>query len=95
MTDQPTTEVRVRLPRPGEILGVVVSMSGGARMIVQCKDGKERMARVPGKIKRQIWVREGDVVLVVPWTVQGDSKADIAFRYTRLQVEQLKRRGIL
>lgn len=85
----------MRLPRKGEIFGVVVALQGGARMIVQCADGKERLCRVPGKIKRQIWVKEGDTVLIVPWSVEGDEKADIAYRYTRLQVEQLHRKGIL
>jgi len=88
-------EFRLRMPRKGEIFGVVVEMKGGARMTVQCIDGKDRMCRVPGKIKRQVWVREGDVVLIEPWSVEGDAKADIVYRYTRLQVEQLKRRGVL
>lgn len=87
-------EERIRTPRRGEILGLVISLQGGARMIVQCQDGKERLCRVPGKIKRRIWVKEGDHVLVVPWTVQSDERADIAYRYTRLQFDQLKRRGL-
>ncbi len=87
-------EERLRTPRKGEIFGVVMAMQGGARMIVQCEDGKERLCRVPGAIKRQVWVREGDVVLIMPWSVEGDEKADIAYRYTRLQVEKLRQRGI-
>ena len=83
------------MPRPGEILGIVLSMHGGARMLVQCQDGKERMCRVPGKIKRAIWVREGDYVLIVPWSVEGDEKGDISYRYTRVQAEQLRRRGLI
>ncbi|HIH20989.1 TPA: translation initiation factor eIF-1A [Candidatus Micrarchaeota archaeon] len=88
-------EERLRLPRKGELFGVVIALQGGARMIVHCEDGKERMVRVPGSIKRQVWVKEGDVVLVEPWSVQGDEKGDIAYRYTRLQVEKLRNRGLL
>jgi len=88
-------EFRLRSPKKGEIFGVVVALQGGARMIVQCEDGKERMCRVPGSIKRRVWVREGDVVLIMPWSVQGDEKADIAYRYTRLEVEKLRQRGML
>lgn len=88
-------EERLRTPRKGELFGVVVSLQGGARMLVQCEDGKERLCRVPGSIKRYVWVKEGDVVLLEPWTVQGDEKADISYRYTRLQVEKLRQRGIL
>jgi len=91
----PDEQQRLRMPRPGEVFGVVIELVGGARMRVQCADGKKRMVRVPGKIRRQIWVREGDVVLIKPWSVEGDEKADIAYRYTRLQVDQLRRRGLL
>jgi translation initiation factor 1A len=85
---------RLRAPRPGEIFGIVRELKGGARMVVACMDGKERLCRVPGKIKRHVWVKEGDVVLIKPWTVEGDTKADIAYRYTKIQVEHLKRKGI-
>ncbi len=86
---------RLRLPREGEIFGIVMQLLGGARMRVQCNDGHERIVRVPGKIRRRIWVREGDLVLVKPWSVQGDEKADIAYRYRKPQVEQLRAGGYL
>ncbi len=82
------------MPRKNEIFGVVTALQGGARMLVQCEDGKERLCRVPGSIKRHVWVKDGDVVLIEPWSVQGDEKADISYRYTRLQVEKLRQRGI-
>ncbi len=91
----PTGEVHLRLPRPGEIFGIVREMFGGSRMRVECADGKERLCRIPGKIKMRVWVRPNDVVLIKPWSVEGDSKADIAYRYTRPQVEQLQRKGLL
>ncbi len=91
----PNAPIRVRAPRPGEIIGIVTEMVGGARMRVQCSDGKERLCRVPGKIRRRIWVRTGDYVIVNPWSVEGDEKADIAFRYTKVQSDALKARGLL
>jgi len=87
--------VRVRLPHSGEIFGIVTEMHGGARMMVQCVDGKTRLCRVPGKIKRKIWVKVGDVVLVTPWSIEPETKGDITYRYTRLQADELRRRGIL
>ncbi|MFH1200252.1 MAG: translation initiation factor eIF-1A [Candidatus Micrarchaeota archaeon] len=86
---------RLRLPRRGEIFGVVRELYGGSRMLVDCADGKQRIARIPGKIKRRIWIRAGDIVLVIPWTVESDEKADIAYRYTHTQVDALRRQGIL
>jgi translation initiation factor 1A len=86
---------RVRLPRKGEVLGVVISMMGASRMLVDCIDGKERRVRIPGKIKRTIWVKSGDVVLVKPWEIEADKKADLVWRYTRLQADWLRREGHL
>ena len=95
MYHPPEQPQRVRLPRKGEILGLVVQLMGGARMTVQCVDGKERMCRVPGKIKKYIWVQEGDYVLIEPWSIEPNEKGDVAYRYTKVQAEQLKRMGVI
>ena len=87
--------LRVRVPTEGEVLGTVIAMVGGGRLQVECKDGKERLVRIPGKIKRTIWVRPGDVVLLKPWEIEKDKKADIVWRYNHLQVEWLKKHGYL
>lgn len=95
MTEVEEGFTRIRIPRKGEILGLVVGRSGGARFIVLCEDKKERMCRVPGKIKHTVWVKEGDVVIVEPWPVESDKKGDIIWRYTRTGVAMLKRQGYL
>ena len=86
---------RVRLPKKGEIFGEVIALVGGSRVRVDCADGKERMCRIPGKIRKRVWVKEGDIVLVKPWEIQSDERGDIVWRYTNLQVEWLKRKGYL
>jgi translation initiation factor 1A len=85
---------RLRMPQKGELLGTVEQMLGASRMIVRCKDEKVRMARIPGKMRRRIWVKVGDVVIVKPWEVQGDKKADVVWRYTRPQVARLMQQGM-
>ena len=84
---------RLRYPINKEVLGVVLGLMGGSRMKVACKDGKERMCRIPGKLKNRVWVREGDVVIVKPWDIQGDEKGDIIWRYFPLQARMLKENG--
>jgi translation initiation factor 1A len=88
--------IRVRIPqkRNGEVLGVIVKMLGGRRLMVQCLDGVERMARIPGKLKRRQWMIVGDTVIVVPWEFQTE-KGDVVHRYKRPEVEWLKRKGYL
>ena len=62
---------------------------------VRCADGNIRMTRIPGKMKKRIWIREGDVVLVKPWDFQSDQKADVIWRYTRTESNWLERKGYL
>ena len=88
------TRVRTPNKKEGEILGTVVSMVGANRVVVRCTDGVTRMCRIPGKMKKRIWIREGDVVIVVPWDFQ-DEKADVIWRYTGPQVNWLERKGFL
>jgi translation initiation factor 1A len=52
------------------------------------------MCRIPGKIRKRLWIRENDVVIVRPWAVQGEEKGDVVYRYTRTQVEWLRRKGL-
>lgn len=88
---------RMRLPRQDEheMLGIVSGMMGASRMRVACKDGKERMCRIPGRMKNTIWVKEGDVVIMRPWEIEGDKKGDIVWRYNPLQARILKEKGYI
>jgi translation initiation factor 1A len=83
------------LPSPNDILGVAVKLLGYDRVLVRCQDGRERLCRIRGKMKRRVWIREGDVVLVSPWDFQTDKRGDLIWRYTRAQAETLRRKGLL
>ncbi len=87
----------IRLPKKeeNELLAFVIAELGGARMQCFCEDGKERICRVPGRLKRKIWVKEGDVVIVKPWEVEGEKRGDIIWRYKKLEVEWLRKKGML
>ena len=86
---------RIRLPRGEQALGIVEQRLGGSRMYVKCLDAKTRICRIPGRMKRHLWVREGDVVIVEPWEYGGDEKADIIYKYRKSQVDFLKKKGHL
>lgn len=90
------TEIsRIMLPRGNEVFGLLEQRLGGSRMRVRCLDGKNRICRIPGKLKRKLWVREGDIVIVEPWQFGGDEKGDIIYKYSPTQVGFLKKRGHL
>lgn len=87
-----------RLPLPrrnrGEIFGVANQLLGAARIRVMCEDSISRMGRITGKMKKKMWVREGDLLILRPWGFQ-EGKADILFRYSRTQAQYLARRNLL
>lgn len=88
--------LRVRLPRQnqGELFGISDQLLGASRIRVMCADGKSRMGRIPGKIKKRMWIREGDLLILRPWEFQDD-KADILYRYTRTQATYLSRKKMI
>jgi translation initiation factor 1A len=83
------------LPVANDVLGVAVKLLGFDRVLVKCQDGNERLCRIRGKMKRRVWIRLGDVVLVSPWDFQSDKRGDLIWRYTRSQAELLRRKGYL
>jgi translation initiation factor 1A len=84
---------KVVLPSANDVLGVAVKLLGYDRVLVKCQDGHERLCRIRGKMKRRVWIRESDIVLVSPWDFQTDKRGDLIWRYTRAQAEQLRREG--
>ena len=85
---------RVRIPRGGEFIGIIVQRLGGNRMEVKCTDGKTRNCRVPGRFSRSMWLRPKDIVLIKPWEFD-DGKADVIFKYDGNAANQLRKRGLL
>jgi translation initiation factor 1A len=86
---------RMVLPAGNDVLGIAMKMLGNDRLLVKSQDGHERLCRIRGKIKRRVWIRVGDVVLVSPWDFQPDTRGDILWRYKRNQVEWLRQNKYL
>ena len=86
-------ERRITLPRDNEVVGVVVKALGASKFMVLCSDNRERICAIPGRLKRQFWIKEGDPVLVKPWVVQGDEKGDVVYRYSLMDKDTLRQRG--
>jgi translation initiation factor 1A len=87
---------RIRTPKRDELeqFGLVTQMMGANQIMVLCEDGEERNIRIPGKLKKRVWVRENDIVIVRLWDFQP-SKGDLVWRYMGNQTEWLKRKGLL
>lgn len=93
-TEEPEENFRVRLPRGREVIGIIEQRLGGNKMMVACLDGKKRNCRVPGRLKRALWLRPDDVVLVEPWELDND-RGDVIFKYKPSHIEWLRKNGYL
>lgn len=85
---------RAPLPKEKQVIGIIEQRYGGNKMKVNCLDGKERNCRVPGRLRRRLWLRPNDIIIVEPWELD-DSKADILLKYNPSQVQWLKKNGYL
>jgi len=86
---------RTPTPRGNQVLGMCEQRVGGSRMKVRCMDGKNRICRIPGRLKRRLWVREGDILLIEPWELGGDTRGDVVYKYRPIQVDLLRKKGLL
>lgn len=86
---------RIRTPRQGETLGVVEVMLGADKIRVKCDDGNTRICRIPGRLRKRVWIKANDLVLVQPWSIQTNERADVIFRYTPTQANYLRRKGFV
>ncbi len=91
---------RVKFPNKqlGEIFGRVVGILGNDRMEVFCEDGKHRIGRIRGKIKKRVWIRIADLVIVNPWDWETETpdkmgKCEISWRYMKHEISWLERKN--
>ena len=96
--NEPQEITRVKYPnrRNGEMYGRVVDIYGQERLQVFCEDGKHRMGRIRGKIKKRVWIRKGDLVVVNPWDFETEiegkmGKCEVSWRYRKNEINWLKR----
>lgn len=78
----------------GTILCVIQRLLGAGFLEVVCTDGNTYKAWIPGKMRRRVWMREGDVILFLPWGTR-DMKGEVVYRYARDEVRKLIESGLL
>lgn len=89
---------RIKMPnrRLGEMFARVVDIYGNDRMEVFCEDGEHRVGRIRGKIKKRVWIRKTDLVVINPWAFETEvidklGKCEITWRYTKSEISWLTR----
>lgn len=73
----------------------VVTSLGDGRFSVFCFDGVTRIAKVPGRFRKKVWINKADIILVSK-RIQCDSqdnKTDILHKYHSDEVRRLMNDG--
>jgi len=78
----------------GQEYGQVTRMLGNGRLTVLCFDGRSRLAVIRGKMRKKVWVNQGDIILISLRDFQDD-KADVLVKYTSDEARSLKSLGEL
>lgn len=88
--------IRVRQPGEGEVLGQVIQNLGGGLLLTRCTDGHVRQVRIPGKLRRRMWTRVGDVILLIPeYGLHPEKKGQLEYTYKKNEVSFLFDQGLI
>ncbi|PWN49783.1 eukaryotic translation initiation factor 1A, X-chromosomal, partial [Violaceomyces palustris] len=78
----------------GQEYAQVIKMLGNGRLEAQCFDGEKRLAHIRGKLRKKVWINQGDIILISLRDFQDD-KADVIQKYTSDEARELKQYGQL
>lgn len=78
----------------GQEYAQVTRMLGNGRLEAACFDGQKRLAHIRGKMRKKVWIAQGDIILLSLREFQDD-KADVIQKYTPDEARSLKSYGEL
>ena len=70
----------------------VIKILGDGRFECNCTDGVKRIAHVRGKMRKRIWIANGDIILVSLRDFEPE-KCDVVEKYKEKEVAKLKKAG--
>ena len=70
----------------------VIKILGDGRFECNCTDGIKRIAHVRGKMRKRIWIANGDIILVSLRDFEPE-KCDVVEKYKEKEVAKLKKAG--
>jgi translation initiation factor 1A len=76
--------------KENQIYAIVKSRLGGNRINVDCSDGIQRSAIIPGKFYKRVWFNIGDVLLCDFDIINKESDCIIVHKYSPEHVSELK-----
>ncbi|WP_440060268.1 translation initiation factor aIF-1A [Thermogladius sp. 4427co] len=82
------------LPGEGTVICGVIKHLGGDYVLAKCYDGQDRKLRIPGRMRKRVWISEGDIVLAGVWDFSPD-RGEVVYKYGRSEVEKLIEKGVI
>jgi len=76
----------------GQEYAQVIKMLGNGRLEAVCFDGTKRLCHIRGKLRKKVWINQGDIILVGLRDYQ-DGKADVIMKYFPEEARLLKSYG--
>jgi len=78
----------------GQEYATVVKMLGNGRLEAKCFDGPSRLCHIRGKLRKKVWINQGDIILLSLREYQ-DGKGDVLMKYSADEARSLKAYGEL
>lgn len=78
----------------GQEYAQITKMLGNGRIEVGCFDGTKRMGHIRGKLRKKVWMSQGDIILVSLRDFQ-DEQCDVVHKYNSDEARTLKNVGEL
>ncbi|KAI1294822.1 Eukaryotic translation initiation factor 1A, X-chromosomal [Halotydeus destructor] len=78
----------------GQEYAQVIKMLGNGRLEASCFDGVKRLCHIRGKLRKKVWINQGDIILIGLRDYQ-DAKADVILKYNPDEARNLKSYGEL
>lgn len=76
----------------GQEYAKVERLLGNGRLEAYCFDGVKRLCHIRGKLRKKVWISNGDIILVGLRDYQ-DKKADVIMKYLNDEARTLKSLG--
>jgi len=91
---QDSETVRAQLPEEGQLFGIVVQILGASILLVNCVDGNMRQIRIPGRFRKRMWCRIGDLIILEPlYGMNPEEKGELVHRFRKNEVRWLVDNG--
>lgn len=89
-TDTDTQKGKVNYATDNQVYALVKKRYGGRRLDVECSDGKNRSALIPGKMWKRAWMNPDDILLCDLDATGNDDECYILQKYTPKEISILR-----